>query len=80
MGNGFYLASDPYDTDDGGSLEIQDVGPNISFVNGGSHNTLAVATSDGLIAVGAPGDDALSKIVMDLAEQKYPGRPGNICC
>jgi hypothetical protein len=67
MGNGFYLDSDAYDTDDGGSLKIQDVGPNISFVNGGSHNTLVVATSGGLIAVEAPGDDGLSKIVPGFA-------------
>jgi glyoxylase-like metal-dependent hydrolase (beta-lactamase superfamily II) len=74
MGNGFYLDSDAYYADDGGSLKIQDVAPNISFVNGGSHNTLIVATSDGLIAVEAPGDDGQSKIVMDLAQQRYPGR------
>jgi glyoxylase-like metal-dependent hydrolase (beta-lactamase superfamily II) len=74
MGNGFYLDSDAYYTDDGGSLKIQDVAPDLSFVNGGSHNTLIVATSDGLIAVEAPGDDGQSKIVMDLAQQKYPGR------
>ena len=75
MGNGFYLNSDAYYTDDGGSLKIQDIAPNISFVNGGSHNTLIVATNDGLIAVQAPGDDGQSKIVMGLAEQKYPGKP-----
>ena len=75
MGNGFYLDSDAYYTADGGSLKIQDVAPNISFVNGGSHNTLIVATNDGLIAVEAPGDDGQSKIVMGLAQQKYPGKP-----
>jgi glyoxylase-like metal-dependent hydrolase (beta-lactamase superfamily II) len=74
MGNGFYLDSDAYYTDDGRSLKIEEVGPNISFVNGGSHNTLVVATSDGLIAVEAPGDDGQSKVVMDLAQQKYPGK------
>ena len=75
MGNGFYLDTDAYYTADGGSLKIQDIAPNISFVNGGSHNTLIVATNDGLIAVEAPGDDGQSKIVMGLAEQKYPGKP-----
>jgi len=50
MGNGFYLDTDAYYTADGGSLKIQDIAPNISFVNGGSHNTLIVATNDGLIA------------------------------
>jgi hypothetical protein len=43
-------------------------------VNGGSHNTLIVATNDGLIAVEAPGDDGQSKIVMGLAEQNYRKR------
>ena len=74
LGNGFYLDSDAYYTDDGGSLKIADVAPNVSFVNGGSHNTLVVATSDGLIAVEAPGDDGQSKVVIDLAQQKYPGK------
>jgi glyoxylase-like metal-dependent hydrolase (beta-lactamase superfamily II) len=74
-GNGFYLDSDAYYTADGGSLKIEDVGPNISFVNGGSHNTLIVATNDGLVAIEAPGDDGQSKIVMDLAEKRYPGKP-----
>jgi glyoxylase-like metal-dependent hydrolase (beta-lactamase superfamily II) len=74
MGNGFYADWDSYYTDEGSALKIQEVAPNISFINGGSHNTLIVATSDGLIAVEAPGDDGQSKIVMDLAQQKYPGR------
>jgi glyoxylase-like metal-dependent hydrolase (beta-lactamase superfamily II) len=75
MGNGFYADWDSYYTDDGGALKIEDVAPNISFVSGGSHNTLIVATNDGLIAFEAPGDDGQSKIVMDLAEKKYPGKP-----
>ncbi len=74
MGNGFYADWDAYYTDDGGSLKIAEVAPNISFVNGGSHNTLIVATNDGLIAFEAPGDDGQSKIVMDLAQAKYPGK------
>jgi hypothetical protein len=67
----FYLDSDAYYTDDGGSLKIQEVDPNDSFVNGGSHNTLIVATSDGLIAVEAPGDDGQSKIVICCARSRY---------
>jgi glyoxylase-like metal-dependent hydrolase (beta-lactamase superfamily II) len=74
MGNGFYADWENYYTDDGQALKIEDVGPNISFVSGGSHNTLIVATNDGLIAFEAPGDDGQSKIVMDLAEKKYPGK------
>jgi hypothetical protein len=46
MGNGFYLDTDAYYTPDGGSLKNQDIA-HISFVNGGSHNTLIVATRAG---------------------------------
>jgi hypothetical protein len=80
MGNGFYLDTDAYYTADGGSLKIQDIGPNISFVNGGSHNTLIVATNDGLIAVEAPGDDGQSKIVMVSRSRNIPASHGNTCC
>jgi glyoxylase-like metal-dependent hydrolase (beta-lactamase superfamily II) len=74
LGNGFYADWNTYYTDEGGALKIEEIAPNISFVNGGSHNTLIVATSDGLIAFEAPGDDGQSKIVMDLAQAKYPGK------
>jgi hypothetical protein len=49
--------------------------PEHQFLNGGSHKSLIVATNDGLIAVVAPGDDGQSRIVVGLAEQKYPGKP-----
>jgi glyoxylase-like metal-dependent hydrolase (beta-lactamase superfamily II) len=75
LGNGFYLDSDARYTDDGGALRIMDVAPNISLVTGGSHNTLIVATNTYLVAFDAPGDDGLSQIAIDLAKQKYPGKP-----
>ena len=75
MGNGFYLDSDALYTDDGGMLRLMDVAPNVSLVTGGSHNTLIVATNTYLVAFEAPGDDGLSKIAIDLAKQKYPGKP-----
>lgn len=74
MGNGFYLDSGSYYTDEGGALKLDEVAPNVGFISGGSHNTLVVATSDGLIAFEAPGDDGLSKQAMALAEAKYPGK------
>jgi glyoxylase-like metal-dependent hydrolase (beta-lactamase superfamily II) len=75
LANGFYLDSDALYTDDGGTLALTDVGPNISLVTGGSHNTLIVATSDSLVAFEAPGDDGLSNWIIDAAARKYPGKP-----
>ena len=75
MGNGFYLDSDALYTDDGASLKMADIGPNISFVSGGSHNVLVVATNSYLVAFEAPGDDGLSKWVIDEAAKRYPGKP-----
>ena len=75
LANGFYLDSDALYTDEGGTLALTDVGPNISMVTGGSHNTLVVATNDSLVAFEAPGDDGLSNWIIDAAAKKYPGKP-----
>jgi glyoxylase-like metal-dependent hydrolase (beta-lactamase superfamily II) len=75
MGNGFYLDSDALYTDDGQSLKLVDIAPNTSMVQGGSHNVLLVATNNYLVAFDAPGDDGMSNKVLDMAAQKYPGKP-----
>jgi len=75
LASGFYLDSDALYTDDGASLALTDVGPNISMVTGGSHNTLIVATNNSLVAFEAPGDDGLSQWIIDAAAKKYPGKP-----
>ncbi|HEX3483709.1 MAG TPA: MBL fold metallo-hydrolase [Micropepsaceae bacterium] len=75
MGNGFYLDSDALYTDDGGSLKLVDIAPNISMVQGGSHNTLIVATNSYLVTFDAPGDDGMSNKVLEMAAAKYPGKP-----
>jgi glyoxylase-like metal-dependent hydrolase (beta-lactamase superfamily II) len=75
MGNGFYLDSDALYTDDGQSLRLVDAGPNMSFVTGGSHNVLIVASDHYLTAFEAPGDDGMSNQVIQMATQKYPGKP-----
>ena len=74
LSSGFYLDSDALYTDDGKSLQLTDVAPNISLVTGGSHNTLVVATNDYLVAFDAPGDDGQSQWVINAAAQKYPGK------
>jgi len=74
MANGFYVDSDAMYTDDGNALTMTDAGPNMSLVTGGSHNTLIVATNSYLVAFDAPGDDGLSKKVIEMAKAKYPGK------
>jgi glyoxylase-like metal-dependent hydrolase (beta-lactamase superfamily II) len=75
LASGFYLDSDALHMDDGGTLALTDVGPNISEVTGGSHNALIVATNDSLVLFDAPGDDGLSNWIIDAAQRKYPGKP-----
>jgi glyoxylase-like metal-dependent hydrolase (beta-lactamase superfamily II) len=74
LATGFYLDSDAQYADDGKSLQLVDIAPNISHVTGGSHHTLIVATNDYLVAFDAPGDDGLSQWVINAAAQKYPGK------
>ena len=72
---GFYYDSDKMYTDDADSLRLDDVGPNISQTQGGTHNTIFIATNSYLIAVEAPNDDGQSMQSMDMAKKKYPGKP-----
>ena len=72
---GFYFDSDAKYTDDGDSLKLVDVGPNVSQVRGGTHNNIFIATNTYLIAVEAPNDDGQSVQAIELAKKKYPGKP-----
>lgn len=75
LAGGFYLDSDALHMDEGDTLALTDVGPNISLVTGGTHNALIVATNDSLVVFDAPGDDGLSNLIIDAARRKYPGKP-----
>lgn len=75
LASGFFTDADSLYTDEGGSLTLVDAGPNMSLVTGGTHNTLIVATNTYLVAFDAPGDDGQSKLAIDLAKAKYPGKP-----
>jgi len=75
LASGFYLDSDALYMDDGSTLALTDVGPNISLVTGGSHNALIVATNDSLVVFDAPGDDGLSNWIINAAHRRYPGKP-----
>jgi glyoxylase-like metal-dependent hydrolase (beta-lactamase superfamily II) len=72
---GFYVDSDAMYTDDGDSLRLDEIAPNISQTQGGSHNTIFIATNTYLIAVEAPNDDGQSMQSIDMAKKKYPGKP-----
>jgi glyoxylase-like metal-dependent hydrolase (beta-lactamase superfamily II) len=72
---GFYYDSDAMYTDDADSLRLDDIGPNISQTQGGTHNTIFIATNSYLIAVEAPNDDGQSIQSIDMAKKRYPGKP-----
>lgn len=72
---GFYYDSDAKYTDDLDSLKLVDVAQNVSQTQGGTHNTLFIATNNYLIAVEAPNDDGQAVQSIDLAKKKYPGKP-----
>jgi glyoxylase-like metal-dependent hydrolase (beta-lactamase superfamily II) len=72
---GFYYDSDKMYTDDADSLKLVDIGPNISQTQGGTHNTIFIATNSYLIAVEAPNDDGQSIQSIQMAKKKYPGKP-----
>ena len=72
---GFYYDSDAMYTDDADSLRLDDIGPNISQTQGGTHNTIFIATNTYLIAVEAPNDDGQSMQSIEMAKKRYPGKP-----
>ena len=59
----------------GGSLKLVELGPNVQHVQGGSANNLIVAMKDHLVIFDAPYGEQLSRLVIDLAKAKYPGKP-----
>jgi glyoxylase-like metal-dependent hydrolase (beta-lactamase superfamily II) len=73
--SGFYYDSDKKYTDDLDSLRLVDVATNVSQTQGGTHNTLFIATNSYLIAVEAPNDDGQAIESIDMAKKRYPGKP-----
>jgi glyoxylase-like metal-dependent hydrolase (beta-lactamase superfamily II) len=72
---GFYYDSDAMYTDDTDTLRLDEIAPNISQTQGGSHNTLFIATNSYLIVVEAPNDDGQAIQSIEMAKKKYPGKP-----
>jgi glyoxylase-like metal-dependent hydrolase (beta-lactamase superfamily II) len=73
--SGFYYDSDAKYTDDLDSLKLVDVATNVSQTQGGTHNTLFIATNSYLIAVEAPNDDGQAIQSIAMAKKRYPGKP-----
>src|SRR5947199_1514645 len=59
----------------GGSLKLVELGPNVQHVQGGGANNLIVVMKDHLVMFDAPYGEANSRMAIDLAKAKYPGKP-----
>lgn len=59
----------------GGSVKLVELAPNVQHVQGANANNLIVAMKDHLVVFDAPYGEALSRVVIDLAKAKYPGKP-----
>jgi len=59
----------------GGGLKLVELAPNVQHVQGGGANNLVVAMKDHLVVFDAPYGEAQSRMAIDLAKAKYPGKP-----
>ncbi len=59
----------------GGSLKLVELAPNVQHVQGAGANNLIVAMKDHLVVFDAPYGELQSRMVIDLAKAKYPGKP-----
>lgn len=59
----------------GGSLKLVELAPNVQHVQGAAANNLIVAMKDHLVIFDAPFGEAQSRMVIDMAKAKYPGKP-----
>ncbi len=74
---GTYLDSDnpSFDARATSGLRLNELGPGIQHVVGGSHNSLIVEMKDYLIVFDAPVNDAQSNWTLDTARQKFGAKP-----
>jgi glyoxylase-like metal-dependent hydrolase (beta-lactamase superfamily II) len=59
----------------GGSLKLVELAPNVQHVQGAGANNLVVAMKDHLVMFDAPYGELQSRMAIDLAKAKYPGKP-----
>jgi len=74
---GTYLDSDKilYDPAATDGLRLDDLGPGVSQVVGGSHNSLVVEMKDHLVVFDAPVGELQSRFTLDAIAKRYPGKP-----
>lgn len=74
---GVFLDSDAiaWDPQSSGGLKLVDVGPGIAHFTGGSHNSLFVEMDKYLVVFDAPMGDFYSRLAMDAAAKRFPGKP-----
>jgi glyoxylase-like metal-dependent hydrolase (beta-lactamase superfamily II) len=74
---GTYLDSDnpAFDTATTSGIRLNELAPGVQHTAGGSANSLIVEMRDHLIVFDAPVNDGFSKLVIDAAKTKYPGKP-----
>jgi glyoxylase-like metal-dependent hydrolase (beta-lactamase superfamily II) len=74
---GIYMDSDnaSYDTQASQGLRLQEIGPGVHQVQGGTHNSLVVEMSDHLIVFDAPVTDAQSLWLVGATRAQFPGKP-----
>ena len=59
----------------GASMKRVELAPNVQHVQGAGANNLIVAMKDHLVMFDAPYGEAQSRMAIDLAKAKYPGKP-----
>jgi glyoxylase-like metal-dependent hydrolase (beta-lactamase superfamily II) len=59
----------------GASLKLVELAPNVQHIQGAGANNLVVAMKDHLVMFDAPYGEAQSRMAIDLAKAKYPGKP-----
>jgi glyoxylase-like metal-dependent hydrolase (beta-lactamase superfamily II) len=74
---GVFLDSDgvAYDAQARSGLELVDLAPGVTYVAGGTHNSLIVELDGYLVGFDAPVGEARSKWTIEQAARKYPGKP-----
>jgi glyoxylase-like metal-dependent hydrolase (beta-lactamase superfamily II) len=74
---GTYMDSEntSYDTRASQGLRLQELAPGVHHVVGGTHNSLLVEMSDHLIIIDSPVSDAQSNWVLNVARNRFAGKP-----
>jgi Metallo-beta-lactamase superfamily len=72
---GRYVDSDDIYFPAGGSFAMQELAPNVQYIQGAGARNLVVNMKDGLVVFDAPTDNGQSQAALNLMKAKYPGKP-----